>query len=136
MKNNRVNYFCYFPPLEPIEQFACSEHERLTRDRHVSMFCYACVAHFGCEPKSFPGASCWGLGRSGVALGQSSQKRGLIGPKIRQTTWVICCCFSVFQCICGFFWGSNYSQIANVDFRTYCNTFWNIFATSKNVTKP
>ena len=25
--------------------------------------------------------------------------------------------------------------IANVDFRTYCNTFWNIFGTTKDVTK-
>ena len=33
------------------------------------------------------------------------------------------------------FGGVDYSKMANFDPRTYCNTFWNISETSKNVTK-
>ena len=33
------------------------------------------------------------------------------------------------------FGGFNYSKMANFDSRTYCNTFWMISRTSKNVTK-
>ena len=45
--------------------------------------------------------------------------------------------FLGFQHIVFFaFWGGfNYSKMANSVPRTYCNICWNIFGTSKNVTK-
>ena len=43
--------------------------------------------------------------------------------------------FFVFNIIIEVFGGFNYSQMANFDSWTYCNTFWMISATSKNSTK-
>ena len=60
---------------------------------------------------------------------------GLIGPRIRQNISVIFCFFLVFLIFLGFSWGFNYCKMANFDSRTYCNIFWSIFGTSKNVTK-
>ena len=37
--------------------------------------------------------------------------------------------------VCFLFSGVIYSKMANVDFRTYCNTFWNIFGSTKMVTE-
>ena len=38
--------------------------------------------------------------------------------------------FGFWMYLQGFFVGFIYSKMANVDFRTYCNTFWIIFGTS------
>ena len=39
------------------------------------------------------------------------------------------------MCVVGFCWGFISPKMANFDSRTYCNTFWAILGTSKNVTK-
>ena len=59
------------------------------------------------------------------------------GPKIRQEHSVIFLLVLVFQNIFwGGFWGLNIPKTVNFDSRTYCNTFWEIFGTSKLFTKP
>ena len=63
---------------------------------------------------------------------QRAPKRG---PKIRQKYYVCFCFFLVFECIRSGFGGFNYSQTANLDSGTYCNTFKMIAGTSKKSTK-
>ena len=62
-------------------------------------------------------------------------KRGVIGPKIRQTSSVFFCFSRVLHVFLKVFGGFSYSQMAIVDSRTYCNTLLGIFGTSKHVTK-
>ena len=59
---------------------------------------------------------------------------GLTGPKIRQHNSAIFC-FVLFVCYFFVFWGFNCSKMANFYFRTYSNSFWIIYGTSKKVTK-
>ena len=64
-------------------------------------------------------------------------KRG--STRAQNTATIVCdllfFVISFFTIITKLFGGLNYPQMANVDFRTYCNTFWNIFGTIENVTK-
>ena len=60
--------------------------------------------------------------------------RGLKGPKYG-TKFSRCVVFLGFLMYLWGFKGFNYSQMANEWFLIGCNTFWNIFGTTQNVTK-
>ena len=53
-------------------------------------------------------------------------------PKIRQTKLSDLLDFLFLYNCSMAFWGLNYSRMANLGSRTYCNTFLIIFGTSKN----
>ena len=74
------------------------------------------------------------------ALGLWTLEKPKTGSNRAQNTAIILgvflFCSGLFNLIMCLFRGFNYSQIANFDFRTDCNTFWMISGTSKKSTKP